>query len=530
MNEDNRDYFGVKRWIVMVFAVAAILGCNLTSIAGGEENNAPGISPLDTNAEDRVEATYTPDPSPTPEPFFDLLGEPVETEIYHLVAKLRTTSGWTRVLFDGADAAGVDHEVIKGADMPGLEIRRIPELRITHQGGVGEEVEVQYDLYLRRFDDRFLEVGIGKGHLGRTELELILVDGEDQIPLETLVHEGVANPEDRFNRHWFEIDVQEITRIEPLTVTDQRYPKKLFAFYYPWYGHPEGPTGQWRAWDTRPPPNTPVLGLYDSKNEEIFRQHIGYARQAGIDGFLVSWWGFGDFTDQVLQEIILPVAAEEGFPIAIYYEPAESRVLVRQDFERILTTFGRHPAYMRVDDSPVIYIYGRLTRRFDAEDWEYIFQGLEEEGLDCFCQAEGLAAAFHLGDVQYDFLFDLFDGVHMYFQAQIPLDLLENLNRANALKATVMGTTYAATINPGFDNTPWFEEEGFDRLVIERHGGDFYRGTWSAALASDPDWILLTSFNEWHEGTEVEPSEEYGEVYLDLTKKWVEGWKENGSP
>ena len=31
--------------------------------------------------------------------------------------------------------------------------------------------------------------------------------------------------------------------------------------------------------------------------------------------------------------------------------------------------------------------------------------------------------------------------------------------------------------------------------------------------------IFLTSFNEWHEETEVEPSEEYGDKYPNMTAK-----------
>lgn len=114
----------------------------------------------------------------------------------------------------------------------------------------------------------------------------------------------------------------------------------------------------------------------------------------------------------------------------------------------------------------------------------------------------------------FDYLFDLFDGVHIYFQGEIPLTILDILNRSNALKAAVKEVNFAATVNPGFDNTPWYEEWNYNHLVIDRQEGDFYRRLWEAAVTSDPDWILLTSFNEWHEGTEVEPSEEYGDLYL----------------
>lgn len=511
--------------IEIMLAVTILVGCRLPSMIFGTEGDSQDRLPTSTASETVLKNTANPQPTATPEPFFDMTLKLSDVKVYHLMARLSTTSDWTRVLFEGVDAAGVDHTVLQGADQPNLDIRRIPELRITRSGGTGETVEVEYDLYLNEIKEETIRIGIGKGHLGRTDLELYIVNDEERIPLETMVHTGVANADDRFNRRWFEVNITDLPQTGAIRISDRVYPKKLFAFYYPWYGNPDGPTGQWRAWDTKPPPNTPLLGMYDSKEEEVFRKHIEQARQAGIDGFIVSWWGFGDFTDGVMQEVILPVAAEEEFPVAIYYETVDSRSKILQDFRRILTSYGRHPAYMRVEGDPVIFVYGQVSRRFGREDWETVFKGLEEEGLSCFCQAEGLAAAYHLGDPMFDYLFDLFDGVHIYFQEEIPLTILDILNRSNALKAAVKEVNFAATVNPGFDNTPWYEEWDFNHLVIDRQEGDFYRRSWEAAVTSDPDWILLTSFNEWHEGTEVEPSEEYGELYLAITREQVGQWK-----
>lgn len=94
----------------------------------------------------------------------------------------------------------MDHSVLQGADQPDLDIRRIPELRITRSGGTGETVKVEYDLYPNEIKGETIRIGIGKGHLGRTDLELYIVNDEERIPLETMVHTGVSNADDRFNR------------------------------------------------------------------------------------------------------------------------------------------------------------------------------------------------------------------------------------------------------------------------------------------------------------------------------------------
>jgi hypothetical protein len=67
-------------------------------------------------------------------------------------------------------------------------------------------------------------------------------------------------------------------------------------------------------------------------------------------------------------------------------------------------------------------------------------------------------------------------------------------------------------------------------MVIPRADGRFYREYWALSEEFlDPQCpvMLLTSFNEWHEGTEIEPSREFGESYLTLTDELVRRTREN---
>jgi len=52
-----------------------------------------------------------------------------------------------------------------------------------------------------------------------------------------------------------------------------------------------------------------------------------------------------------------------------------------------------------------------------------------------------------------------------------------------------------------------------------------YQDLWQKAIAAQPDWILITSFNEWHEGSEIEPSKENGRLCVEITKEWVKRFK-----
>jgi hypothetical protein len=48
----------------------------------------------------------------------------------------------------------------------------------------------------------------------------------------------------------------------------------------------------------------------------------------------------------------------------------------------------------------------------------------------------------------------------------------------------------------------------------------YYKAQWEEALKVKGAWILVNSFNQWHAGTEIEPSLEYGDAALKLTRDY----------
>jgi hypothetical protein len=81
-----------------------------------------------------------------------------------------------------------------------------------------------------------------------------------------------------------------------------------------------------------------------------------------------------------------------------------------------------------------------------------------------------------------------------------------------------------APVSPGFDDrvirTP--------ATVVPRDAGSAYEASWRAAMASEPAWILVASWNEWHEGSEIEPSREHGSQYIEATRAWADRFRGGG--
>ncbi len=80
-------------------------------------------------------------------------------------------------------------------------------------------------------------------------------------------------------------------------------------------------------------------------------------------------------------------------------------------------------------------------------------------------------------------------------------------------------------LGPGYDHSA---VPGRQPLIIDRRDGGTYVERWSKVLQLDPKqrpWIAhVETWNEWHEGTDVANSREYGRAYIVLTKLFTDLW------
>jgi len=432
---------------------------------------------------------------------------------YGFRVRLTTTSDWTRVDFEGASAALFKDRVVKASGAEDLKVRAGNDLSVNKASFDESEVVVDYEVYLRDVGTVGPEAIITKGDIGSTKLEFYRLD-EDGSPFLTLTNYGrvEGDPENE------EQSLVPKSMLPEVNIADKEKPdvgKKVLAFYYPWYGSPDGPTGKWNHWNPEnsyASTNVPKAGYYDSKSEETIKRHIRQAKQNGIDGFIVSWWGPYSFSDQTLKKF-MKISEEMDFQFSIYFEEASSKGNMVKQLTYVFDNYTGSKAFLHINDQPVIFCYGRVTHQYDPAVWREVFSELEEDGH----------SGFFIGDGFSSDILKAFDGIHKYNTVSTPLDELKSVYRSASFKASTKGKLFAATVVPGYDDTV-IRDPG---MVKARKGGDLYRQFWEVARESQPDWILITSFNEWHEGTEIEPSEEYGEKYLELTSKLAESWKKD---
>lgn len=300
--------------------------------------------------------------------------------------------------------------------------------------------------------------------------------------------------------------------------------RRVMTFYYPWYGTADGPGGAGRTmhWgridaagkEIAASTNYPALGAYDSHDSKLIDQHCRWARHAGIDTFIVSWWGHDSYSDRAMEKI-LDRCRRHGLKACIYYEAVprpRTPQAAADDIVKVLNKYSSHAAYLKVGGRGVVFVYGRALGQLGLTGWFEAIRLINER------YDPGVAA---IGDKFSFGCARVFDGVHTYntagsLRGAKPVELRKwagGTYRSWVQLADEAGRTSTLTVIPGYDDTK-IRKPG---LAVKRYGGELYRVQWEEAIKADPHWILITSFNEWHEGSEIEPSAEYGDKYLEIT-------------
>lgn len=303
-----------------------------------------------------------------------------------------------------------------------------------------------------------------------------------------------------------------------------RVPRQVLAFYYGWYGNPSV-SRRWVHWekveetDKRIGSSThyPTLGPYDSHDPKVIEQHCRWAKDAGLSGFIVSWWAQGDFHDQGLP-LLLEAAQRRGLSITAYFETVHSDGAPKpegalKDVLYLLEHYGKHPAWLKVNGKPVLFVYGRAIGEIKVDGWRQVIAEANQRYP---------GGAIFIGDQISPTAARVFDGVHTYNPtggtAGKSVEAIRAWARSTFPKWVETAGDHCIaclTVIPGYDDSKLGRPA--PRPITDRHNGQTYRTLWEEAVAADPDWILVTSWNEWHEGSEIEPSVENNEQALRTT-------------
>ncbi len=331
--------------------------------------------------------------------------------------------------------------------------------------------------------------------------------------------------------------------------------KLVLAFYYLWYSNPNK-SGQWRHWDGHclergiadNIKNTPTLGLYDSSDSLILKKHIEWAEYTGIDGFIVSWWN-SEFEKKALKSLIDELSGK-NLKICFHIEYDGIRHCESLEdiadylFSILLLVTNDH--LLLIDGHPIFFIHILTLSCIPSFFWNEIKNFMSDKyNIEPIFMADENNAENNIlmdGTYQYNWFWNGLLGSNLeIFQKQWSksdtssykktinfYDKIKNIY-SNYIKSDIInskktGSISCATISPGFDDTKLYNGFG---LTMERGDGKLITSQWEAVLQHQPDLVLINSWNEFHEGSDIEPSQETGFYYLDICKHYIKNFKKN---
>jgi hypothetical protein len=290
------------------------------------------------------------------------------------------------------------------------------------------------------------------------------------------------------------------------------------ALYYPWYDE-----DTWTSGTTADRPLVP----YASWHRETIERHAGWARDAGIDVLVSAWFGPADDNPtETNLNTLLDVAGTSDLKAAILLETDSGQFFPNREalvagLRHALATHATSPAYLKVDGRPVIFVW-RPSAVFAPNGARVNRQGVAAVAawralLD---EVDPDRQAIWIGDGDDFTMLDVFDGIFPYSIAWAgdPAGQLASYGGKVRAYNSANGTSkrWIATAMPGYDDT---NVPGRARtFAVDRAGGAYYEQTFQGAIASRPDWVMISSFNEWLEGHQIEPSASYGTHFLELTR------------
>jgi hypothetical protein len=256
------------------------------------------------------------------------------------------------------------------------------------------------------------------------------------------------------------------------------------AFYYGWYPSSFSNPG------TR---YHPTSGAYNSNDPATVKRQIDQMRYAGMQAGIFSWWGpasapgnpYGYQTVDTAFGTALQAAHGTPFQWAVYYEsgaPALSDRSVaglRNNMQYIKDRYANDPNYLHVAGRPVIFVWPNA-------------------GDGC-----GMAQNWHDANIGFYIVQKRFNGY------QSCAGLADSWHEYSPNVYSSVLTPYSYSVSPGFNR---YDGQG---PSLARDPAQFEKAV-AAMAGANVQWKLVTTFNEWGEGTAVEPAGEWGNTYLDI--------------
>ena len=249
----------------------------------------------------------------------------------------------------------------------------------------------------------------------------------------------------------------------------------------------------------------PLIGPYDSGDPHVLEYHLLLMRLAGIDGVIVDWYGLTDYRDYAVLHRnttrLLQQCERLKMKFVICYEDQTIPALVEgqriasgdrvshaiQEIDWLGKYWFKSGSYVKLDGKPVLLSFGHSG--LNSAEWAQCLSGLASP------------VAYFSQDVRRDRAIGGFG----WPAPKVGLIQVDRFRKEAARWPEAIPAAF-----PRFDDI--YREanvgEGYPQLPDD--SGRTFVSTLSKALEARSRMIQIATWNDWGEGTQIEPSVEFG--------------------
>ena len=188
----------------------------------------------------------------------------------------------------------------------------------------------------------------------------------------------------------------------------------------------------------------------------------------------------------------------------------DARANAQKEMLYMQENWFRDDAYLRVSERPVLFIFGPQYFK-SASDWETVFSVLDAKPV--FITEDNTLPPVTTSSYPWPPMWASKDGV---LTEKALTDYLTSF-----YKKAAFWDFWVASAFPGFKDI--YKEAGVSEGYgfLDAKDGETFKSTMQLALENNPDAIQLVTWNDYGEGTNIEPTEEYGYTYLEIIQDMI---------
>ncbi|HWX21474.1 MAG TPA: glycoside hydrolase family 71/99-like protein [Candidatus Binatia bacterium] len=318
-------------------------------------------------------------------------------------------------------------------------------------------------------------------------------------------------------------------------------PKPVMVYYMPWFvAKPHSSSWGWHWTMNHFDPDIvnafgerqiaswyyPLIGPYDSADPVVLEYHVLLMKLAGVDGVIVDWYGPDSYNDYAVNNertaALLNYTRRAGLKFSLCYEDQTIQQEINGGFiaatgavahaqETMLylqTNYWSDASFWRWGNRPVLLNFGPQYFKTNSQ-WQAIFSVLSPTNQP----------AFFTEDDRIPVSAGAFNWPPMWLsQAPGTGGVLSDA----ALRQYLSGFEQKAGVWPAFISSAFprfhdiYQPAGVRDYwgYLGDHNGDVLRETLGRAMTNASKCVQIVTWNDFGEGTVVEPTREYG--YRDL--------------